>query len=167
MVALGGSVYVDSDTISVARRIRISHALNVPAATKISRSDAAYAAEIVLHLPAPLRAALRIGALSYHEKDVLGDLGIGEWSESGAWLMSKPSRTSISLDYGTPGSLAACTITGDVFYAGGDLVLVEARDPGNLTGYAAAGALRSAVRDGRIKLPDSIRAAIDNGARVL
>jgi hypothetical protein len=47
-----------------------------------------YAAEIARNLPANLRAALRSGALSYHEKDVFGDLGVGEWTSSGAWMMT-------------------------------------------------------------------------------
>lgn len=82
-------------------------------------------------------------------------------------MKTKTNRTPIALEYGTPGSLTACTITGDVFYAGLGLVLVEARDPGTLTGYDAAATLRAAVKDGRIKLPSKIRAAIDEGAVVL
>jgi len=74
------------------------------------------------------------------------------------------SRLPISLDYGS--GLDACVITGDVFWAGGAM-LVEARDPGHLPGYYAAQALRSAVKDGRVKLPDPWRAAIDNGTLVL
>lgn len=47
-----------------------------------------YAAEIARNLPTNLRAALRSGALSYHEKDVFGELGMGRWTDSGAWLMT-------------------------------------------------------------------------------
>ena len=81
--------------------------------------------------------------------------------------MATATRTPVSLDFGTPGSLRACTITGDVFFADAGAVIIEVRDPGTLRGYDAAGCLREAVKDGRIKLPRRIRAAIDNGATVL
>jgi hypothetical protein len=55
----------------------------------VSTNDIRHAAaEIARNLPANLRAALRSGALSYHEKDVFGDLGVGEWTSSGAWMMT-------------------------------------------------------------------------------
>lgn len=77
------------------------------------------------------------------------------------------TTANITLDYGTPGSLMACTITGTVTHYTGGSVLVDVRDPGTLRGYDAAGALRLAVTDGRIKLPRPIRAAIESGAKVL
>jgi hypothetical protein len=70
----------------------------------------------------------------------------------------------VTLDYGS--GPTAFTIHGTVFYSGGPCILVEA-EPCSLPTHAATEALCSAVRDGRCKVPDSIRAAIDNGAKVL
>ena len=81
--------------------------------------------------------------------------------------MATATRTRITLNYGAPGSLTACTLTGDLFFADAGAVIIEIRDSGFLRGYDAAGCLREAVKDGRIKLPKRIRAAIDNGATVL
>lgn len=69
---------------------------------------------------------------------------------------------TITLDFGT-----VTTIKGTATCFGDGPVMVTVTSHPKLPRIDAESALRSAVRDGRCKLPDSIRAAIDNGAAVL
>jgi hypothetical protein len=78
-------------------------------------------------------------------------------------LPETPVLHEVSLDYGRD------TITGFVSLrpVSGQVSVRCLEWPSRLTGEAAEGALRSAVADGRCKVPDDIRAAIDSGAKVL
>jgi hypothetical protein len=69
----------------------------------------------------------------------------------------------VALDCGTLG-----TITAQVILARSGNVLVELLDwPGRMTMAASLGATKAAIVDGRIRLADRIRSAIDRGADVI
>jgi hypothetical protein len=69
----------------------------------------------------------------------------------------------VTLDCGTLG-----TVVAQVTLARSGNVLVELVDwPRNFAMAAALGAVRAAITDGRIRLADRIRSAIDRGADVI
>jgi hypothetical protein len=78
-------------------------------------------------------------------------------------LFGDIATEQVALDCGTLG-----TITATAILARSGNVLVELVDwPRRLTMAAALGAVRAAITDGRIKLADTIRSAIDRGADVI
>jgi hypothetical protein len=68
---------------------------------------------------------------------------------------------TITLDFGAHTLMGTVTLLGRRA-----LVEVDGLGGSSLTMNAAAGALASAVRDGRCRVPDALRAAIDSGTEV-